>query len=305
MPSLDVLHQPTSSEGNATRAEQVLCKVSGTLSREDSKDGTNLIIPSLNSKSHIFETKRENIEVHVRCVDSLQNSEKGSASIESKNNEDITMGFGACPNQRTIGALQTSFGKLFRIGTMGDVTWTTEIPTKPCCFVFAHPCPTKGRGTNGDQESMSQVSKCDEQNEAFCNNTLMVVDTFVNDTDRRHLASFIGCELPSDSGDPKGLKLYILWVAKFGFNHIIIIGEIDYGMIFLDCYGRVFMWEDMMQVLWPMGDSLEEVKLNHGKDKLFWVVEDDGIVYEFESPPEHVYTTIKKAKKKKKHQKRH
>nr|CAG8532795.1 267_t:CDS:2 [Entrophospora candida]CAG8604545.1 13886_t:CDS:2 [Entrophospora candida] len=79
MPSLDVLHQPTSSEGNATRAEQVLCKVSGTLSREDSKDGTNLIVPSSNSKSHIFETKRENIEVHVWCVDSLQ---KGSASIE-------------------------------------------------------------------------------------------------------------------------------------------------------------------------------------------------------------------------------
>ncbi|CAG8453066.1 14394_t:CDS:2 [Acaulospora morrowiae] len=227
-----------------------------------------------------------------------------------KNNEDIIMGFGACPNQRTIGELQTSFGKLFRIGTMGDVTWTTEIPMKPCCFVFAHPCPTQEvRKTIESHESMFQVSKCERQDEALCKNKLVVVVTFANKSDRHHLASFIGCELPKDGDDPKELELYIQWVAKFGFDHIIIIGEINYGMVFLDCYGRVFMWEDMMQVLWPMGGSLEEVKLNHGKDKLFWIVEDDGIVYEFEPPPEHVYTTTKKGKKKnfkkKKHQKRH
>ncbi|CAG8447747.1 9963_t:CDS:2 [Ambispora leptoticha] len=210
MPSLDVLYQPTPSEGNATRAERILCNGSETLSREDSKDGTNSIVPSSNSKSHIFETKRENIEVHVRCVDSLQTSEQGSASIESKNNKDITIGFEACPNQRTIGELQTSFGKLFRIGTMGDVTWTTEIPTKPCCFVFAHPCPTQEvRRTIESHESMLQVSKCEGQDEALCTNKLVVVDTFANESDRRHLASFIGCELPNDGDDPKELEFYI------------------------------------------------------------------------------------------------
>ncbi|CAG8657784.1 17678_t:CDS:1, partial [Acaulospora morrowiae] len=167
----------------------------------------------------------ENIEVQARCVDSLQNSEKGSAIIDSENKEDITTGFEACPNQKTIGELQTSFGKLFRIGTIEDVTWTTEIPIKPCCLLFAHPCFIKERGTNGNQESMSQVSKCDEQNEeALCKNTLMVVDTYVNDTDRRHLASFIGCELPSDSGDPK-----VLNYTFSGLQNLVLITSLLLG----------------------------------------------------------------------------
>ncbi|CAG8535228.1 6636_t:CDS:2 [Ambispora leptoticha] len=198
MPSLDVLYQPTPRK--ATLQEQNKYFARGLELLAEKIEPTLLYRPRTTS-------------------------EKGSASIESKNNENITMELGACSNQSTIGELQTSFGKLFRIGTMGDVTWITEIP-----------CPTQEvRRTIESHESMSQESK-------YCN-------------------------------------------------------------------GRVFMWEDMMQVLWPIGDSLEEVKLNHGKDKLFWVVEDDVIVYEFEPPSEHVYTTTEKGKnkkfKKKKHQKRH
>ncbi|CAB4480474.1 unnamed protein product [Rhizophagus irregularis] len=43
------------------------------------------------------------------------------------------------------------------------------------------------------------------------------------------------------------------------------------------CYGRVFQWENMEQVLWPVGDSLEDVKSH--EDLVVWTVE-DGIVYE-------------------------
>ncbi|CAG8657325.1 1059_t:CDS:2 [Ambispora leptoticha] len=283
MPSLDVLCQSALQEANITNADRIPCKEFGTLSREDCKDGTNPSRPSSDSKSHILEAKRKNSEVHVRRVNSLRTSGNGtqdiSTSIEDENNEDITMGFKACPNQRTIEELQASFGKLCRIGTMGGITWTTEIPTKSCCLVLAHTYHTQGaRSTIDGQESMSQVSKCVGQDETLCNNKLVVVDTFANDSDRRRLASFIGCELPSDSGDPKGLVY---------------------------CYGRVFLWEDMSQMLWPMGNSLEEAKLNNGKDNLFWVVENDGIVYEFKLPPEHIYTTTKKGKSKKSKEKKH
>ncbi|CAB4420119.1 unnamed protein product [Rhizophagus irregularis] len=43
------------------------------------------------------------------------------------------------------------------------------------------------------------------------------------------------------------------------------------------CYGRVFQWENMEQVLWPVGDSLEDVKSH--EDLVVWTVE-DGVVYE-------------------------
>jgi hypothetical protein len=51
------------------------------------------------------------------------------------------------------------------------------------------------------------------------------------------------CEVHSNT-DPKELVYSIANVAKLGFDHIIYIGEAD-GMLFLDCYGRVFVWDDM------------------------------------------------------------
>ncbi|RIB18534.1 hypothetical protein C2G38_2036830 [Gigaspora rosea] len=312
--SLDVLCQSTLPEIYNTKSSCISCKESGALSRKDCEDGAKYTISSPDNKSLVLETKRENCEVHVRCLNSFRTSDKGDKEIletntrnKSEEHIDITAEFRACPNQTTIENLQASFGKLFRIGTLGGTAWTKEIPTKPCHYVLAHSSLTQDtRGTTDDQGSMSLVSKYDEQNDAFCNNTFMVVDTYANDSDRRKIASFIGCELPSDSGDPKGLELYMMWVAKFGFNHIIIIGEIDYGMIFLDCYGRVFLWEDMSQMLWPMGNSLKEARLNDGKDNLYWIVLNDGTVEEFErsleSPElsESIKKRTKNSKKKKK-----
>uniref|UniRef100_U9TCX8 Uncharacterized protein n=1 Tax=Rhizophagus irregularis (strain DAOM 181602 / DAOM 197198 / MUCL 43194) TaxID=747089 RepID=U9TCX8_RHIID len=105
----------------------------------------------------------------------------------------------------------------------------------------------------------------------------MVVDTFVDESVRRNLASSILCDLPTNSADPEKLGCYYKCIAEFGFNHIIVIGEMLYGLLFIDCYGRVFQWEDMEQVLWPVGDSLEDMKPY--KDLVIWTVE-DGVVYE-------------------------
>ncbi|CAG8472022.1 1203_t:CDS:2 [Paraglomus occultum] len=48
-----------------------------------------------------------------------------------------------------------------------------------------------------------------------------------------------------------------------------------------DCYGRVFEWESMDDVLWSFGDYRNEATIESRTSRLIWVVELDGIV-EFE-----------------------
>jgi hypothetical protein len=60
-------------------------------------------------------------------------------------------------------------------------------------------------------------------------------------------------------------------------------------MIFLDCYDRVFQWDDENQTLWPLGDSLEEAqKYSINGDEIGWFVE-NGIVCEYMSEPQCMY----------------
>src|SRR6266542_305297 len=143
------------------------------------------------------------------------------------------------------------------------------------------PCPTRELGKYLDNhESVYQMPDCVENDvrQQGCNNTLMVVDTFANEQLRHQVASTFGYELPNNSRDPIELICYMKPVAEFGFNHIIFIGEIHYGMIFMDCFGRLFQWEDMLQMLWPLGDySSSEANVNN---KFAWFVVNDGVVYE-------------------------
>ncbi|PKC15820.1 hypothetical protein RhiirA5_407723 [Rhizophagus irregularis] len=60
--------------------------------------------------------------------------------------------------------------------------------------------------------------------------------------------------------DPKELIYYISCVAAYGFDHIIIVGETDYGMICLDCYGRVFQLDDESQFFVAIEDSSKKRK---------------------------------------------
>jgi hypothetical protein len=110
-----------------------------------------------------------------------------------------------------------------------------------------------------------------------CNDPLILVDTF---EDKSRIATLIDYKVLNS--DPEELIHYMRRVAEFGFDHIIIIGETEYGMIFLDCYGRVFLWDDESQMLWPFGNSPEEApkRLVKGKDQLRWFVM-NGIVYEY------------------------
>ncbi|CAG8711677.1 hypothetical protein GLOIN_2v1789327 [Rhizophagus irregularis DAOM 181602=DAOM 197198] len=114
---------------------------------------------------------------------------------------------------------------------MGSVTWRNELLREACRLVHTHPCPT--------YESGRQIE----------NQGSMLVETFSNEQVCYQVASSYGYKLPTDSCNPRELVSYIKQVAEFGFNHIIIIGELDYGMAFMDCFGRLFQWDDMLQML--------------------------------------------------------
>ena len=87
----------------------------------------------------------------------------------------------------------------------------------------------------------------------------MIVDTFIDESVHCDIAASINITLT----DSKKLEIHDRFyesIAEFGFEHIIVIGEVYYGLLFLDCYGRVFEWEEMNRVIWPLGNSLEEMK---------------------------------------------
>ncbi|KAG9307474.1 hypothetical protein G9A89_017304 [Geosiphon pyriformis] len=102
---------------------------------------------------------------------------------------------------------------------------------------------------------------------------LMVFNTIANESYRHHFASPIGCELSVKSNDPEMLIDYMQCIAEFGFDHIIFLGEMYYGMAFLDQYSRMFQLGRHIYILQPLGNSLEEAKLTcEQDDRLIWFV---------------------------------
>ncbi|CAB4384492.1 unnamed protein product [Rhizophagus irregularis] len=231
--------------------------------------------------------KRKNNEIYVQYFNSLRisiNTEENENQqclgnkIKKGKDANIAVSFRNCPNTGKINELQSSFGELCRVGIMGSITWRNELPREACRLVYAHPCPVK------NQVSMCLASESVENDvlQRDCKDILMVVETFSNEQVCRQVASSYGYKLPADSCDPRELVSYIKQVAEFGFNHIIIIGELDYGMAFMDCFRRLFQWDVMMLMLWPLYNySSKEADIRN--NKFAWFVENDGIVYEMAS----------------------
>ncbi|CAB4418399.1 unnamed protein product [Rhizophagus irregularis] len=189
---------------------------------------------------------------------------------------------GQCPNIGKMEKMQTSLGKLRRVGSLGGDDWKTIVPRKTCRLI--HPnsrCTEDELSSIANYSNMLQMRSSEGGNrKTSCCNDSILVDIF---EDKSRIATLINYEvLDNDDVDPKELIYYIKIVAKFGFDHIIIIGEIEFGLLFLDCYGRVFLWEDQGQMLWPLGNSPEDVSKREikGVDQVRWFVV-NGIVYEY------------------------
>ncbi|CAG8557119.1 1188_t:CDS:2 [Paraglomus brasilianum] len=246
------------------------------LSEDYYSNATGQEAPACCSKCNVHCQKEENRQVHVRCVSSLRTGveEQICNRKENEKHEDIGKLSEFCTNGGRIKDMQTTIGELRRVCILGDAKWTEEeLRTKACNYVH----PIHRHRNNDSEETMHIMPEASERDgsKGLGGSLSMVVDTFVDESVRRNLASSIWCEL--DGSDLERLGYYYECVAEFGFNHIIAIGEMLYGLLFLDCYGRVFQWEDMEQVIWPMGNSLEESKSH--EELVIWTVE-DGVAYE-------------------------
>ncbi|CAG8697071.1 11926_t:CDS:1 [Funneliformis mosseae] len=98
--------------------------------------------------------------------------------------------------------------------------------------------------------------------------------------DRKRVAKSLNCNF--EGGDPSTFIFYMTPVKEYGFDHIILIGEQYAGILFLDCYGRVFEWGSMCNVLRVIGDFWSEVKKESRTTRIFWGLEFDGTIDEYE-----------------------
>ncbi|CAB4384407.1 unnamed protein product [Rhizophagus irregularis] len=249
-----------------------------TSSDYDYSNATERETPAFCTKFNVHCQEGEDCQIHVRYVSSLRAGieEPICNRHENEKNEDTGIFSEFCTNRRRIKNMQTLFGKLRRVCILEDAKREEEESSaKACNYVLA----LHSNENDVSERSMCILPTASERvgSEGLGDSLYMVVDTFVDESVRRNLASYILCDLPTNSADPDKLGCYYKCVAEFGFNHIIVIGEMLYGLLFIDCYRRVFQWEDMEQVLWPVGDSLEDMKPY--KDLVVWTVE-DGIVYE-------------------------
>ncbi|PKC01744.1 hypothetical protein RhiirA5_381489 [Rhizophagus irregularis] len=172
--------------------------------------------------------------------------------------------------------MRLSFGELCRVGTLGIAKRTNK--EIQCNYVYTmHEYKNDGDGL------VSNMSESSEQNESegLGLSVSMVVCTFVDESICRNIAASIHITL-IDSKDLEKHDNFYEYIAEFGFEHIIVIGETYNGLLFLDCYGRVLKWQEMQLAIWPLGNSLEEVELklkSNRLDRVIWTVKYDGIKY--------------------------
>ncbi|CAI2194225.1 10660_t:CDS:2, partial [Funneliformis geosporum] len=285
---------PSFKKDDAKGASELFDEKFGTVGGKFDNNSTGSNVATINSEYNVlerdFETKGNSCAIHDGCVNSLRSgSERTDNRVEDREHADVNVGIGCgqCPNRGTIKALQSRFGKLLRIGSLGGDAWKPTTPSKTCHLVHAHSRYTKeGSSIIKNQGSMSQVPVCEKTDgtASRCRDTSMLVDKF---EDISRIATLLKFEILDE--DPKELTYYITCIAKFYFDHIIIIGETNCGVIFLDCYGRVFLWDDENLLLWPLGNSPEEASKYtiKGKDRLGWFVK-NGIVYDYIKKPQCV-----------------
>jgi hypothetical protein len=112
-----------------------------------------------------------------------------------------------------------------------------------------------------------QVSASDEYDEVhgYCSNSQMVIDTILK-SNRYHIANSTGFKLHDEDREDyfsyikEELIGYIEEVKGYGFDHIIIIRELNYGMLFLDCFSRMFNLDSLTGELFLLGDYLKRVE---------------------------------------------
>ena len=131
---------------------------------------------------------------------------------------------------------------------------------------------------------MSASDEIDEVH-GYRNNLPIIVDTIMN-SNRCNIANSLGFKLHDEDQEDyisyikEKLIGYIEEVKRYGFDHIIIIGELNYGLLFLDCFGRMFCLDSLTSQLFLLGDCskrMERVTKGLKTDEWVpWIVDADG-----------------------------
>ncbi|RIA83788.1 hypothetical protein C1645_742805 [Glomus cerebriforme] len=268
------------------RKNRISYEKSGTPGRISIENINGFKFTSFDSKYNIFNRNRgKNSTMHVRDFDALSSANEQTISKnKGTGNDDIAVGnsgYRICTNRGSIATLFSSFGQLRRVNSVGSDVQRTEFQPERCHFVHANTHYSQEQSTSGDQSTVPQMSARDSKDgvSSISNNSSILVETFENVSDRTRFASSIGYSILTDS-EAEDLFDYIACVEKYGFDHIIVIGEVEFGMIFSDCYGRIFKWDDESMMLWPRGDPKNLSNMKKGEDWFGWFVK-DGIVYEY------------------------
>ncbi|RGB28560.1 hypothetical protein C1646_767672 [Rhizophagus diaphanus] len=171
--------------------------------------------------------------------------------------------------------------ELRRISAFGSTVGTKF---GSCRFVYPHFHVRKG-GSLEPMHKMPEGGGLDESCRS-CNSSPIVIEVIANEYERNLFASYINhgnyCEISNLNCIKPGSNLedYVDEVQEYGFNHIILIGEREHGIIFLDCYGRLFILDTMTGVLWHLRDTLDEAVTKPWTGELAWSVDEGGTIFE-------------------------
>jgi hypothetical protein len=242
-----ILHPTASQKNDTTLLDQKV----PTLGQHDycndktntSPDGNKLNIYTKKEKKKQKKKKQNEEKIiekedceatSVRSVDSLWESHQQyvGSKVQDKYNANIgIVHLQCCTNRGGTRRLPSSLGQLLRIGSLESLTWTKKNSTKPCNYVF--PDNQSNRYEKDDNASVYQVSKADACNEPQedIKDPLILVEKISNGNDRLRVANSVGISILNKYPIEEYIDS-IQQIKRYGFNHIIVIGECIYGIFF-------------------------------------------------------------------------
>ena len=238
---MELLCQASHQESNYREAKEMSHTEPGSIEETGHEDRTKKGIPPTYDKPYIYDTRQQNKEIHGRGLSFLNASktarindvkakrnETKDMQVEGQKYDDISKGE-FCPNRGRINILYSPTGQLLRVGTVGNV----EGPKWTCRFVQ----PYYRIGRDGSQRTLRTVPEGGTV--GCCNNSPMVIEIIANESERHQLALSLGrrfydvSSLTECMNAKSGYGIYFDEVQEFGFNHIMLVGKRDYGIIFI------------------------------------------------------------------------
>jgi len=135
----------------------------------------------------------------------------------------------------------------------------------------------------------------------------MVVETIMK-SNRCYIANSLGFKLRDEDQEDyisyinEVLIDYIEESVEYGFDHIILIGELYCGILFLDCFCRVFNLDSMSNTLYFLGDYFKEVERvtkGLGTKLAKWIIDvEEGSVVEINGPEHFLLPSLNNYMKK-------